>query len=135
MKTKYNNNSDISRMYMNFRSEQIYALEMFDRYTPYIRWDKFRTDSNNVSYQLVSYIPSHYFKNKTIPSYSGSFNREYHHVCVGLNRSRLFDDILWRNKFTNESQWVKPNVTDWYALVIGKENVYNTGFVEDISLI
>ena len=28
---------------------------------------------------------------------------------------------------------MRPNVTDWYALLMGKDKVYNTGFVENIS--
>lgn len=82
---------------------------------------------------MISYIPSGYFRNKSIPSYSGNFDREYHHVCVGLNRSLLFDGKNTRNMFTNDFQWMRPNVTDWYASLMGRELVYNTGFVDDVS--
>ena len=85
--------------------------------------------NSNVSYQLISYTVSNYFKNRTIPIYSGNFSREYYHICVGLNTSLLLDPLSSRNRYNNNSQWMKPNVNDWFAMVMGRDNVYNVGFL------
>lgn len=34
---------------------------------------------------------------------------------------------------TNDGQWLRPNVTDWYSMLVGKEKVYNTGFEDGVG--
>ena len=101
--------------------------------TPYVRWIHLRTDPiDQMTYTIVSHIPSGYFTNANIPTYSGNFSREYHHVCPPIDNRTLAREF-YLGKMSTNYYWQNPTVTDWYAGLFGREKIYNTSFVNDIT--
>lgn len=108
-------------------------MSQFLPQTPYVRWMQLRTDiRDNSTYMLVSYLPSTYFAGKSMPTYSGNFSRQYHHICPPLDNRTYFRNNYFYYLGSNQF-WLKPNVTDFYASIVGRDLLYNISFLRNIT--